>query len=242
VHRLPGGREPLTVVRSAVTGPIVLVTGASRGIGAEVCRQLVARGCTVIGSAREPSQVAHGEPLALDVESSASVAAAAAELRERYGRLDALVNNAAIVLDQGEPITGLEAVTLRRTLETNLVGPLRVTRAFWSLLGPADGKPGGRVVMVSSMSGQLGEVEVWAPAYGISKTALNALTVQLAAAGRARSIAVNCVCPGWVRTDMGGPSAPRSVDEGAKGIVWLVLDAPAGLTGTFTRDGKPLAW
>ena len=221
---------------------IVLVTGASRGIGAEVCRQLVARGCTVIGTARDPAKVAHGEPLALDVEDQASVAAAAAEVRSRHGRLDALVNNAAIVLDRGEPIAGLEPVTLRRTLETNLIGPLRVTRAFWPLLRQADAAAGGRVVMVSSMSGQLGEAEVWAPAYGISKTALNALTVQFAAAGKACGIAVNCVCPGWVRTDMGGEAAPRSVEDGAKGIVWLVLDAPTGLTGSFTRDGKTLAW
>jgi NAD(P)-dependent dehydrogenase (short-subunit alcohol dehydrogenase family) len=217
--------------------PVVLVTGANRGIGAEVCKQLVARGCTVIAAARKPGQVKHGEPLALDVLDDASVAAAAKAVKARHGRLDGLVNNAAIVLDRGEPITGLSAETLRATLETNLIGALRVTTACWPLLGR-----GGRVVMVSSMSGQLGEAEVWAPAYGISKTALNALTVQFAAAGRAAGIAVNCVCPGWVRTDMGGTSAPRSVAEGAKGIVWLLLDAPANLTGSFTRDGKPLEW
>ena len=221
-----------------MAAPIVLVTGANRGIGAEVCRQLLARGCTVIGAARAPSKVQHGEPLALDVRDDASVEAAAASVQRQHGRLDALVNNAAIVLDRGEPIAGLDPQTLRDTLETNLVGPLRVTRAFWPLLATR----GGRVVMVSSMSGQLGQAEVWAPAYGISKTALNALTVQFAAAGRSRGIAVNCVCPGWVRTDMGGPVAPRSVGEGAKGIVGLVLDAPASLSGTFTRDGEPLDW
>lgn len=223
------------------TKPIVLVTGANRGIGAEVCTQLVARGCTVIAAARDPGKVGHGEPLALDVLDEASVAAAAAAVQARHGRLDGLVNNAAIVLDRGEPITGLSAETLRETLETNLIGALRVTTACWPLLSKA-AKPGGRVVMVSSMSGQLGDAEVWAPAYGISKTALNALTVQFAAAGRADRIAVNCVCPGWVRTDMGGPAAPRGVAEGAAGIVWLLLDAPATLTGSFTRDGKPLEW
>jgi NAD(P)-dependent dehydrogenase (short-subunit alcohol dehydrogenase family) len=222
--------------------PIVLVTGASRGIGAEVCKQLLARGCTVIAACRDAAWAKHGEPLALDVLDEASVTAAAKETARRHGRLDALVNNAAVVLDQGEPITGLTPDRLRATLDTNLMGPLRVTRAFWPLLRQADKQRGGRVVMVSSMSGQLADVEVWAPAYGISKTALNALTVQFAAAGRATGIAVNCVCPGWVRTDMGGSAAPRSVAEGASGIVWLVLEAPAGLTGSFTRDGKPLDW
>ena len=220
---------------------VYLVTGANRGIGQEVCRQLLAKGHTAIASARRPERVTHGEPLALDVLDEASVAAAVREVTQRHGRLDGLVNNAAIVLDQGEPLLGLSADALRATLETNLVAPLRVAQAFWPLLVHGGGK-GGRVVNVSSMSGQLSLAEVWAPAYGISKTALNALTVQLAAAGQRDGVTVNCVCPGWVRTDMGGAGAPRSVAEGARGILWLLLEAPADLTGTFTRDGKPLPW
>jgi len=216
---------------------VFLVTGANRGIGQEVCRRLIARGQLAVAAARAPEKVRHGEPLALDVLDAESLAAAVAEVRARHGRLDGLVNNAAIVLDRGEPVLGLEAETLRATLETNLVAPLRVAQAFWPLLAS-----GGRIVNVSSMSGQLALAEVWAPAYGISKTALNALTVQLAAAGARDGIVVNCVCPGWVRTDMGGAQAPRSVGEGARGIVWLLLDAPAALTGSFTRDGQPLPW
>ena len=220
---------------------VFLITGANRGLGQEVCRALVEKGHTAIAASRKPTAVKHGEPLALDVLDPASLGAAVAEVKARHGHLDGLVNNAAIVLDQGTPLLELEPATLRDTLETNLVAPLRVAQAFWPLLHPGVGKR-SRVVNVSSMSGQLSLGEIWAPAYGISKTALNALTVQLAAAGQRDGILVNCVCPGWVRTDMGGSNAPRSVAEGVAGILWLLLEAPTSLTGTFTRDGKPLPW
>ncbi len=215
----------------------ILVTGANRGIGQEVCRALIARGHSVIAAARDPHKVTHGEPLALDVLSEPELAAAVATVRRHHRRLDGLVNNAAIVLDQDEPLLELPAEMLRATLETNLIAPLRVAQAFWPLLAK-----GGRIVNVSSMSGQLSLAEVWAPAYSISKTALNALTVQLAATGRRDGIVVNSVCPGWVRTDMGGAGASRSVAEGARGILWLLLEAPAAQTGTFSRDGKLLPW
>jgi NAD(P)-dependent dehydrogenase (short-subunit alcohol dehydrogenase family) len=215
----------------------VLVTGASRGIGAELCRQLIDRGCTVLAGARAPGAVPHGEPLALDVTQDESVAAAAREARARFGRVDVVINNAAILLDQGVSILDLSVACLQRTLDTNLAGALRVTQAFWNLL-PA----GGRIVNVSSMSGQLCGMDDWAPGYSLSKAALNALTVQFALLGQAKGLAVNAACPGWVRTDMGGEAAPRSVAEGAAGLVWLALDAPVTTTGGFFRDGQPIPW
>lgn len=217
--------------------PITLVTGASRGIGLETCRQLAARGATVIAGMRKPAAHPHGEALALDVTDAASIAAAAQTVAERWGGIDVLVNNAAIYLDEDIPATETPIAVLRETLATNLEGPLRVTQAFWPLL-----RDGGRVINVSSMSGQFAQMDNLAPAYSVSKSALNALTVQFAFAGRARGIRVNCVCPGWVRTDMGGASAPRKVEDGAAGIVWLALDAPAKHTGQFFRDGKVIPW
>lgn len=217
--------------------PIVLVTGASRGIGAELCRQLLERGCTVIGAARRPESVPFGEPLALDVDHASSVRIAAETVRQRWERVDVLVNNAAILLDQGDRLLDLEPGVLRTTLDTNLLGPLRMAQAFWDLL-----PRGGRIVNVSSQSGQLAGMDGWAPAYSISKAALNALTVQLAQAGRNRGIEVLSACPGWVRTDMGGPEAPGTVEEGAARVLWAALDAPQGASGGFWQGPRRLEW
>ena len=216
---------------------VALVTGANRGIGLETCRQLAARGATVIAASRRGAPHPHGEAITLDVSDPRSVRSAAAMVAERHRGIDVLVNNAAIYLDEDVPVTETTTELLRETLATNLERPLRVTQAFWPLL-----RDGGRVVNVSSMSGQFAQMDNLAPAYSISKSALNALTVQFAFAGRERGIRVNCVCPGWVRTDMGGPRAPRKVEDGAAGIVWLALDAPAKHTGRFFRDGKVIPW
>ena len=214
-----------------------IVTGANRGIGLETCRQLAARGTTVIAASRRGEPHPHGEALTLDVTDERSIRAAAATVSERFGGIDVLVNNAAIYVDEGIPANELSTEMLRETLDTNLFGPLRVTQAFWPLIAK-----GGRVINISSMSGQFAQMDDLAPGYSISKSALNALTVQFAFAGRERGIRVNCVCPGWVQTDMGGPRAPRKVNEGAAGIVWLALDAPAKYTGQFFRDGKVIPW
>lgn len=177
-------------------------------------------------------------PLALDVTSDASVAAAAETIGRTASRLDALINNAGVLYD---PTATAETVTpeiVRATMETNLLGPLRVTHACLPWLRRSASP---RVINVSSEAGQLaGGLASWAPAYSMSKTALNMLTQQLAAA--LPGIAVNSVCPGWCRTAMGGDAAPRTPEQGAETAVWLALDAPASLTGQFLRDREALAW
>ena len=218
--------------------PTILVTGASRGIGRELCRQLLARGCTVIAGVRDPSQAPPGtEPLALDVSDGDSVAAAAEAVGRGRGTIDALVNNAGILSEADQDLLDLPEDLLLETLDTNALGPLRMAQAFASLL-----RKGGRIVNVSSGGGQLSAPSTWSPAYCLSKTLLNGITVQLAEVLKPKGIAVNAACPGWVRTDMGGASAPRSVAEGAAGLTWLCLDAPAAMTGKFVRDGREIPW
>lgn len=216
---------------------IALVTGASRGLGREVALRLLARGFTVIAGMRSPEPLLDLEILALDVADEGSVRTAAEAVRARHGRLDVLVNNAGILLDGHLGVLEVDGDTFRRTLETNVLGALRTVQAFAPMM-----PPGARIVNVSSGGGQLSEPSTWAPAYCVSKTALNAVTVQLAEALKPRGIAVNAVCPGWVRTDMGGPEAPRSLGQGAASILWAITEAGPEVTGGFWRDGKPVAW
>ena len=226
-----------------------LITGANRGIGYEVARLLVGEGFQVFIGARNANagrkaadQVAKkgGKAtfLEIDVADNASVAAAAREFSKAVDHLDVLVNNAGIIVDGDEGILKISDELLRKTLETNALGALRVTRAFVPVLRKSEA---ARVINVSSGGGQLtGGVDGWSPAYCISKTALNGVTSQFAAA--LPNFAVNSVCPGWVRTDMGGQGAARSVEEGANTIVWLATDAPQKLTGKFLRDRKEIPW
>jgi NAD(P)-dependent dehydrogenase (short-subunit alcohol dehydrogenase family) len=152
--------------------------------------------------------------------------------------LDVLVNNAGIILEGDDSITQLEAETVTKTFQTNTLGPLLVTQAFLPLLSQSN-RP--RVISVSSGGGQLAEgMDTWAPAYCLSKTSLNAVTGLFAAA--LPDFSINAVCPGWVRTDMGGANATRSVEEGADTMVWLATEAPANLTAKFLRDRKAIAW
>jgi NAD(P)-dependent dehydrogenase (short-subunit alcohol dehydrogenase family) len=228
---------------------IALVTGANRGIGLEVCRQLAARGLRVVLTARDPDKGQSAAQLlgrqgldvdfcALDVADPAAAEAARAWVEGRYGRLDVLVNNAAVYLDEGRNILDMPLAMVETTLATNLYGPLHLCRAFV----PGMRRRGyGRVVNVSSESGQLSSMGGYTPAYAISKAALNALT-RVVAAEAGRAVKVNSVCPGWVRTDMGGPNASRSVAEGADSIVWLATLPDTGPTGGFFRDRRPIAW
>src|SRR4029434_312539 len=170
--------------------------------------------------------------LEVDVADNESVTTAAREFSNIEDHLDVLVNNAGIIVDGDSAILEISYDLFRNTLETNTLGALRVTRAFAPLLRKSKAP---RVINVSSSGGQLtGGADGWAPVYCISKTALHGVTVQLVTT--LPKFAVNSVCPGWVRTDMGGANASRSVEEGASGIVWLAADAPPKETHKICRD------
>jgi NAD(P)-dependent dehydrogenase (short-subunit alcohol dehydrogenase family) len=230
-----------------MTDGIALVTGANRGIGLEVVRQLAARGFTaVLGSRDLEKGRAAAEGLGdldvdtrrLDVADPDSVRELAGELEEAYGRLDVLVNNAAIHYDTWQRGVDADLDLVHEALETNLFGAWRTTQACLPLLRRSQH---GRIVNVSSGSGSLSSMGAGTPAYSVSKAALNALTRILAAELRGDGILVNAVCPGWVATDMGGPGG-RPVEEGAASVMWGVLlpdDAP---TGGFYRDGRRVEW
>jgi NAD(P)-dependent dehydrogenase (short-subunit alcohol dehydrogenase family) len=227
----------------------VLITGANKGIGHEVARQLAAQGFHVFVGARNAKagrkaadaitkQSGKATFLEIDVADNDSVTNAAREFSNIEDHLDVLVNNAGIIVDGDDAILEISDDLLQKTLETNALGALRVTRAFAPLLRKSKAP---RVINVSSGGGQLTRgADGWAPAYCISKTALNGVTVQLATA--LPKFAVNSVCPGWVRTEMGGENASRSVEEGADTIVWLASEAAEDLTGKFLRDRKEIPW
>jgi NAD(P)-dependent dehydrogenase (short-subunit alcohol dehydrogenase family) len=227
---------------------IALVTGANKGIGFEVARDLARKGFHVFlgardekaGRAAEEKLRKEGEVtfLKIDIANKESIERAAQEFSRQADHLDTLVNNAGICLDEDKDVVKISADTFEKTLRTNALGALLVSQAFVPLLEKSSAP---RIVNVSSGGGQLADgADGWAPAYCISKTALNGVTSQLAAA--LPKFTVNSVCPGWVRTDMGGANATRSIAEGAAGIVWLAADAPQKETGKFWRDRKVIPW
>jgi NAD(P)-dependent dehydrogenase (short-subunit alcohol dehydrogenase family) len=219
---------------------VALVSGANRGIGAEVARELAAdHGFLVYAGARQPDEVEAGdgiEPLRLDVTDQGAIDAARDRIQSEAGRLDALVNNAGVY---GDPI-GAADYDLQRAhevIEINTFGPWRLIEAFMPLLRASDNP---RIVNVSSGAGQLSDMNGGRAAYRLSKAALNALTRTLAS--EERWVKVNTMCPGWVRTDMGGSAAPRSVEEGADTAVWLATLPDDGPSGGFFRDRRPIPW
>jgi len=217
---------------------LALVSGANRGIGLEVARQLAARGDTAVLTARDPAkaQVAAERVGARAAQLDVSDPESVARFAESIAEVDALVNNAAINYDTRERATTADLDLVRETLETNLLGAWRTTQALLPHLNRSEHP---RIVNVSSGSGQLSDMGGGTPAYRVSKTALNALTRMLAAElPRAR---VNSVCPGWVATDMGGAGG-RPVAEGAASVMWAIDVPDGGPTGGFFRDGRPLPW
>jgi NAD(P)-dependent dehydrogenase (short-subunit alcohol dehydrogenase family) len=218
---------------------IALVSGAGRGIGREIARQLIEEhGFLVFAGARDPSKVdLHGTviPVELDVTDQGSVDAALRRIASDPARLDVLINNAGVGGPAASPV-GVELAEAHRVLETNLFGAWRLAQAMVPLLLTSHDP---RIVNVSSGMGQLADMGGGSAAYRISKTALNALTRVLAA--DEPEIRVNSICPGWVRTDMGGEAAPRSVAEGADSAVWLAT-APQVPTASFLRDRKAIPW
>lgn len=237
----------------SVTKRIAVVTGANQGIGFEVCRQLAKKGFLVVLTSRNEAkgkaavQQLQAEGLEaihypLDVTSSQSIEQLANFIREKFDQLDVLVNNAGVLLDYSEDSDGsvfnVKLDTLRKTMETNVYGPLLLYQA----LIPFMKHNYGRVVNVSSGAGQLSDMGSGYPSYRLSKTALNALTRILADELKGTNILVNSVCPGWVKTDMGGSNAPRTPEQGADTIVWLATLPDGGPTGGFFRDRKPIDW
>ena len=225
-----------------------LVTGANKGIGFEVVRQLTRQGFRVFLGARntkagrEAAEKLSGEGdvvfLEIDVSKEKSIRTAVEELSRQSDYLDVLVNNAGVLLDEDKGALTITPEIFETTMRTNTLGPWLVAQAFAPLLEKGS-EP--RIVNVSSGGGQLEDgADGWAPGYCVSKTALNGVTIQLAAA--LPKFAVNSVCPGWVRTDMGGENATRSVGEGAATIVWLATEAPHDLTGKFVKDRKVIPW
>lgn len=219
---------------------VALVSGSSRGIGAEIARELaVDHGFLVYAGARNPEDVAEQDgiaPVRLEVIDQASVDAARDRIASEVGRLDSLVNNAGIY---GDPV-GAADYDLDRAhevLEVNTFGPWRLIEAFLPLLRESDVS---RIVNVSSGAGQLSDMNGGHAAYRLSKAALNALTRTLAS--DERWVKVNTMCPGWVRTDMGGAAAPRSLEQGADTAVWLATLPHDGPSGGFFRDRKPIPW
>ena len=232
---------------------VAVVTGANRGLGLETCRQLAARGLKVILTSRDAAKgqaaaerlVGEGVDLVfhqLDVTDPESAGRLARYIENSVGRLDVLVNNAGVFPDPlraGASVFEARPETLRVGMETNAFGALFVCQALVPLMLRGEY---GRIVNVSSGMGQLSDMNGRHPAYRMSKTALNALTRILADELKDTNILVNSVCPGWVRTDMGGPDADRPVEEGADTIVWLATLADDGPSGGFFRDRKRIPW
>jgi NAD(P)-dependent dehydrogenase (short-subunit alcohol dehydrogenase family) len=231
---------------------VALVTGANRGIGREVARQLAQRGYEVILAARDPDKAAAAaaelaagadagvRALTLDVSDPQSIRAAADSVAADPGRLDVLVNNAGIGSDFG--VSGVEPDfdAIQRALETNFFGAYRLTVA---LLGLLRGGAHPRIVNVSSGMGGVAEMGGWSPGYRVSKASLNAMTRILSTELKDDGFLINSACPGFVNTDMGGPmGATKPVQDGAAGVVWLATLPDDGPTGGFFRDGHPVAF
>ena len=233
---------------------VALVTGSNRGIGLEIVRQLARLGVVAAIATRDAGKGMEAARtlgsggleapfVTLDVTEPATIRAAVDELMHLFGRIDILVNNAGILRDGPSSGFGSVAETpeaiVRQTLETNVVGPLLVLQAVVPHMR-AQGY--GRVVNLSSGLGQLSDMGGGWPSYRMSKAALNALTRAAASELVHSNIKVNAACPGWVNTDMGGPDAPRTVEQGADTPVWLATLDDDGPTGGFFRDRKPIAW
>jgi NAD(P)-dependent dehydrogenase (short-subunit alcohol dehydrogenase family) len=230
---------------------IAAVTGGNRGIGFEVCRQLARQGLEVILTARDAKAGAEAVTklakedlkavfVQLDVDSAASIGRFKQTVEKQWGRLDVLVNNAGILIDADESAMTAKLDGVRKTAETNVYGPLLLCQAFIPLML----KNGyGRVVNISSGMGQLTDMNGGYLAYRLSKASLNVLTRVFAdEAGNGSGVLINSMAPGWVRTDMGGSSAPRTPEEGADTVVWLATLPESGPTGGFFEDREPIDW
>jgi len=228
-------------------GRVALVSGGNRGLGLEVCRQLAERGHTVVMGSRDDEQgrtAAVGLPggvvvRELDVADPGSVERLSRSIEEEFGRLDILVNNAAISNDENQSGADADLDRVKEALEANLFGAWRLCEMAIPLMR-RNGY--GRIVNVSTGLAALEDMGGGSPGYRVSKTALNALTRILASELRGSGILVNAVNPGWVQTDMGGSGATRSVEEGAEALIWAATLPNSGPSGGFFRDRSPVPW
>lgn len=229
---------------------IALVTGANRGIGFEVCRQLARLGMQVILTSRDATKGRQAAEILrqevervdfhpLDVIDPKQVERLRLWVAERYGRLDVLVNNAGVLFGEDQSVLSVPLDIVRTTMEINFFGPLYLCRAFVPMMKNSGY---GRVVNVSSEMGSLASMGGDSAGYRASKAALNALTRIVASEVRGYNIKVNAACPGWVRSDMGGDHAPRSLEQGAATIVWLATLPVGGPSGGFYQDQKVVPW
>lgn len=231
---------------------LTVISGASRGLGRAAAQRLATLdGQLVVATARNVADLAplcsklgmsgHAvETHQLDITEDASVGAFRDWMATRFGRVDVLINNAGILVDRySTSVLELPLEVLRETFETNLVGTLRLTQAMLPLMRSSRA---GRVVNLASSMGQLADMDAGAPAYRMSKTALNALTRILAVEMAGTTIKVNSVCPGWCRTDLGGIEAPRTAEEGIDTVVWLATLPDEGPTGGFFHDREAIPW
>lgn len=229
---------------------VALVTGGNRGIGYELVKHLSLSGLNVILASRDHEMGNKAVQklkelnldvscIEMDVSNHESITQAAITLNEQYGRLDVLINNAGVYLDENENILTMDPSILQKTMETNFFGVYHVMRSFIPLME----KQGyGRIINISSEYGAMSEMSSpGVGAYKLSKFALNGLT-RLVAAETKGDIKINAVDPGWVSSDMGGPSAPRTPREAAESILWLATIGSEGPNGGFFRDGKQIPW
>ena len=241
-----------------MTTKVALVTGANRGIGFEVCRQLAKKGLQVVLTSRDAEKGKQAQAALskegikvdycqLDTTHSESIEKAFEFVASKFRRLDILVNNAGVFIESSEESTGYGGASLlttnldviRKTMETNTLGPILMIQKFVPLMKQ---NHYGRIVNISSGMGQLSEMNGRWPGYRLSKTALNAVTRIAADELQGTEILVNSVCPGWVKTDMGGPEAEVTVEEGADTVVWLATLPEGGPTGGFFRERKRIEW
>jgi len=229
---------------------VALVTGGNRGIGYELVKQLALKGFKVILASRDPD-LGHEAAqklkeldldvscVVIDVTNQESILQAATRVNELYGRLDVLINNAGVYLEENKKLVAMDPSILEKTMATNFFGVYHVIRSFIPLME----KQGyGRIINVSSEYGAMSDMSYpGVGAYKLSKFALNGLT-RLVAAEINGDIKINAVDPGWVSSDMGGPSAPRTPKQAAESILWLATVGSEGPNGGFFRDGQQIEW
>ena len=226
-----------------------LVTGGNKGIGLAICQGLLTSGFEVILAARsldkakqaiDGLQSAQVHPLVLDVADDASIDRAVEDVRGEIATIDVLINNAGIYPDKdGIDIKNIDRELLDRAMQTNTYGAIRTAQAFLPLLAKA---ASARIINVSSGLGSLGGLSATGASYGLSKLALNGATIMLAAALKPQGISVYSMCPGWVKTDMGGDAATRTPEQGADTAIWLATEAKTELSGKFFRDRQEISF